>query len=169
MSGAALSPATHTASDVIRLLGLAPLAREGGYFRRTMESEHRLPGSDRRVCSAIYFLLTPAEFSALHTVDADETWCFHAGDAVELLELSPAGGGRRTRLGLDWAAGEVPQRAVFAGHWQGARLADGGSWALVTCVVAPEYREAGFVLGQRTELLAQAPEFAEEICRLTRP
>jgi len=170
MSGAPLSPATHSAEEVIRHLGLAPLAREGGYFRRTVESELRVPGSDRRVCSAIYFLLTPAGFSALHTVDADEVWCFHVGDPVEMLHLPPAGvgQGQRVRLGLDWAAGEVPQHAVPAGHWQGARLAPGGRWALVTCVVVPEYRDEGFVLGERAALTAAFPEWEKEIAALIR-
>lgn len=170
MTAAPLSPATHSAEEVIRALGLAPLAREGGFFRRTMESAQRVPGSDRRVCSAIYFLLTPEGFSALHTVDADETWCFHAGDPVELLHLPPNGHGpgRQVRLGLDWGKGEVAQHAVPAGDWQGARLIPGGRWALVTCVVAPEYRDEGFVLGKRDELVAAFPAWTEQVKALTR-
>lgn len=163
-----LSPATHSAAEVIARLGLVPLPSEGGFFRRTMESAQRVPGSDRRVCSAIHFLVTPEGFSALHTVDADETWCFHAGDAVELLHLDRQGGGRVVTLGPQAGAGEVFQHTVPLGEWQGARLRPGGRWALVTCVVAPEYRDEGFVLGTRAELTARWPAWAAEIAALTR-
>jgi predicted cupin superfamily sugar epimerase len=163
-----LSPATHSAAEVIARLGLAPLPREGGFFRRTMESAQRVPGSDRRACSAIYFLLTPENFSAVHAVDADETWCFHAGDAVELLHLDAQGGGRVVTLGPRAAAGESWQHTVPAGEWQGARLRSGGRWALVTCVVAPEYRDEGFVLADRAALTAQFPAWAGLIAALTR-
>lgn len=136
MAGGALSPATHSAEEVIRLLGLAPLPGEGGFFRRTMASESFVPGTQRRSCSAILFLLTPESFSALHTVDADETWCFHVGDAVELITLTSEGEARGVRLGLAVGEGETPQFTVPAGQWQGACLAGAGRWALVSCVVA---------------------------------
>lgn len=163
-----LSPDRHTAQEVIRRLNLAPLPTEGGWFRRTAESELRVPGSDRRACSAIYFLVTPEGFSALHRVDAVETWCFHAGDPLELLVLPEGGAGRLVTLGADLAAGQTWQEMVPARAWQGARLRAGARWGLVSCVVAPEYRPDGFVLGARAELMAAYPGFAAEIAGLTR-
>lgn len=164
-----LAPETHSADDVIRLLKLAPLPSEGGWFRRVAESELRLPGGERRACSAIYFLVTPEGFSALHRVDAVETWCFHAGDAIELLVLGDErGSGQLVTLGTDLAAAETLQLMVPAGAWQGARLKAGGRWGLVSCVVAPEYRESGFELGGRAELTADFPRFAAAIGALTR-
>ncbi len=160
----AFTPATHAAAAVIRALALAPLPREGGYFRRTYESAARVPGSDRRACSAILYLVAPDAFSALHAVDADETWCFHAGDPLELLHLRADGGGAAVRLGPAGAW----QHVVPAGDWQGARLVPGGRWALVTCVVAPEYRDAGFTLGDRSALAAAFPAWADAVARYTR-
>ncbi|MBX3735937.1 MAG: cupin domain-containing protein [Candidatus Didemnitutus sp.] len=169
MKSSPLSPETHTAEDVIRLLNLAPLPGEGGWFRRTAESELRVMGGGRRACSAIYFLVTPEVFSALHRVDAVETWCFHVGDPIELLVLdAQPGAGRRVALGLDFTVGQVLQEMVPAGAWQGARLRAGGRWGLVSCVVAPEYVERGFALGVRAELTASHPAFAAEIAALTR-
>lgn len=160
----AFSPATQAAAEVIRALALAPLPREGGHFRRTYESAARVPGSDRRACSAILYLVTPESFSALHAVDADETWCFHAGDALDLLHLRPAGGGGVVALG----PGGAWQHTVPAGDWQGARLRAGGRWALVSCVVAPEYRDEGFTLGDRDALAAAFPAWADAVARFTR-
>ena len=39
-----LSLETHTAAEVAQLLQLAPLQQEGGYFRRTAESDVLRPG-----------------------------------------------------------------------------------------------------------------------------
>lgn len=164
-----LSPETHTAEDVIRLLNLAALPTEGGWFRRVAESELRVPGIARRACSAIYFLVTPQGFSALHRVEAVETWCFHAGDPIELLVLGNAPQERAlVTLGTDLAAGHTCQEMVPADAWQGARLKAGGRWGLVSCVVAPEYLQSGFTLGERAALTAAFPGFAAEIAALTR-
>lgn len=169
MKSRPLSPETHTAEDVIRLLALSPLPSEGGWFRRMAESELRVPGGERRACSAIHFLVTPTGFSALHRVDAVETWCFHAGDPIELLVLeSDRGAGKLVTLGADLGAGHALQAMVPAGAWQGARLRASGRWALVSCVVAPEYLDSGFELGDRMALAAAFPAFAAEIVALTR-
>jgi predicted cupin superfamily sugar epimerase len=163
-----LSPETHTAEEVARLFQLAPLEPEGGYFRRTAEAELILPGTDRRAWSVIYFLVTPAGFSALHRLDTDEIWSFLAGDPLESLRLAPDGSGKVVQLGLDPAAGEVPLDVVRAGTWQGTRLGQDGRWALVSCVVAPEFRWSDFVLGDRAALTAAYPAFGGEIRALTR-
>jgi predicted cupin superfamily sugar epimerase len=141
MDGRPLSPATHTAAEVARLLRLAPLDQEGGYFRRT---------------------------AALHRLATDEIWCFHAGDALESLRLRPDGGGEWVKLGLDFAAGERAQDVVPAQTWQGTRLAPGGRWALVSCVVVPEFVWGEFELGERAALTTAWPAFAEAIEALTR-
>jgi uncharacterized protein len=168
MTTANLSPDTHTAEEVARMLRLEPLEPEGGFFRRTAEASSVLPGTDRRAYSVIYFLITPAGFSAMHKLQTDETWCFHGGDGLESLRLLPNGVGKLVKLGLDVAAGETPQDIVPADAWQGTRLRAGGRWALVSCVVAPEFRWSDFVLGERAALTTAYPEFADEIRGLTR-
>lgn len=163
-----LHPDTHTAEEVARLLDLKPLDQEGGFFRRSAEAASILPDSGRLAYSVIYFLITPAGFSALHKLETDETWCFHCGDGLESLRLPPGGTGKVVKLGLDLAAGETPQDVVPAGVWQGTRLRPGGRWALVSCIVAPEFRWSDFTLGDWRELAAAYPVFAQEIMALTR-
>jgi predicted cupin superfamily sugar epimerase len=162
-----LSPDHLTAWDVVRLLKLGPLDQEGGYFRRTGESSTILPDG-RRAWSMIYSLVTPEGFSALHRLAQDELWCFHAGDPLESLRLRPDGQGEWVKLGLNLAAGERPQDMVPAKTWQGTRLAAGGRWALVTCIVAPEFQWTGFELGSREALIAEYSAHAEDIRALTR-
>lgn len=165
-----LSPDQYSAAEVARLLELQPLDQEGGYFRRTAESDGRVPGTTRRSYSVIYFLVTPQGFSALHRIETDEVWCFHAGDPLESLRLAPDGNGRWVRLGLNLAEGETPQDIVPAGVWQGTRLRPGGGgrWALVSCVMAPEFQWSEFTLGEAGPLAAQYPAFAADIRALTR-
>ena len=72
------------------------------------------------------------------------------------------------KLGLNPAAREQPQDVVPARVWQGTRLAPGGRWALVSCVVAPEFHWADFELGAREPLVLAYPAWTEDIRALTR-
>lgn len=167
---------------MIAALELSPLPREGGFFRQTWTSRHAFAagGHDGQVAaSAIYFLLTSHDFSALHRLRGDEVWLFHGGDPVEHVQLDPATAGARTvRLGGDVLGGELPQCVVPAGTWQGARLAGwpaGGlaeevpcGWALLSCIMAPAWDERDFELGERAALERQFPAAEELIRALTR-
>lgn len=171
-----LDPATWPAAAVAAALGLEPLPLEGGWYRRTYASELVLPAGSlpsiysgpRRSGSAIFALLTPEGFSAMHRLVSDEVWCFHAGDPLESLRLHPDGSGEWVVLGLDLAKGWRPQDVVPAHVWQGTRLRAGGRWALVSCVVTPEFVWDDFELGEREALRERYPAFAEGIAALTR-
>lgn len=142
---------------MIELLGLEPLAGEGGQWAQTWRDGHS---------SAIYFLLRPGDFSALHRLGGVELWHHYAGAAVEMLLLEPGGTVLRPRLGVDLAAGERPVIAVEAGTWMAASTT--GSWSLVGTTMAPPFDDASFELGDRAALSAAYPEAAAEIARLTR-
>lgn len=158
------------AKKIVAHLGLEPLPNEGGWFRQTWQSAVKLAGG-RATGGAIYFLVTPADFSALHRLKTEEVWLFHAGDALDHVILDSQGSTLRvTRLGGDVLAGDVPQLVVAGGTWQGARLAAGGSngWALLSCVMAPAWGEREFELGERAALSAEFPQAREQIETLTR-
>src|SRR5262245_29385714 len=83
----------EAARQVIAALGLEPLPHEGGHFRQTSHSA---------TASAIYFLITPQDFSALHRLVQDEIWHFYAGDTAEQVQLDPQSGSLRvTRMSAD--------------------------------------------------------------------
>ena len=158
------------AQKIIAKLGLAPLPNEGGWFRQTWQSPAMFrPG--RAASSAIYFLVTPEDFSALHRLKTEEVWLFHAGDGLEHVMLDPADGAVRVaRLGGDVLAGEVPQLVVPGGVWQGARLAaeSAREWALLSCTMAPAWDEKEFELGKREALAREFPAARGKIAALTR-
>lgn len=164
-----------TAQQIIDRLQLVPLTIEGGYYRETYRSALTVPGAalpaeyngDRNVSTAIYYLLTPDTFSLIHRVKSDEVFHFYAGDPVEMLQLWPDGAARRVIIHNDLIAGHEPQLIVPAGVWQGCRLVQGGQWALMGCTVAPGFDYADYEAGDRTELTAAYPTFAEMIAALT--
>jgi predicted cupin superfamily sugar epimerase len=163
-------PTMTEVEQLIARFGLQRLPAEGGWFARTWTGA--IIPTDRGPCPAgtcILYLLTDVDFSALHRLQSDEVWHFHRGDAVELLRLDPATEkGGWTRLGSNFLAGEAPQAVVPAGWWQGARLAAGGKWALLGCMMAPGWDDADFELGARASLLAAFPRWTDAVSALTR-
>lgn len=164
-----------TADELIRRLGLVPHPKEGGFFRETYRADDTWPasalparyGNDRRASTAIYYLLTPTTFSALHRLRSDEIFHFYLGGPVRMLQLLPDGSGRTVVLGPDLLAGQQLQVVVPHGIWQGSMLDAGGEFALLGCTVAPGFEYADYETGDRQQLLAQYPAFADTITRLT--
>jgi predicted cupin superfamily sugar epimerase len=126
-------------------------------------------GSERRASTAIYYLLTPSTFSALHRLQSDEVFHFYVGGSVRMLQLLPDGTGRTIVLGPDLMAGQQVQAVVPRGIWQGSILEPGGAFALLGCTVAPGFEYADYETGTRLQLAAQYPAFAELIAKLTLP
>ena len=62
----------------------------------------------------------------------------------------------------------IVKRTIAAGSWFGAAVADGGSFELVGCTVAPGFDFRDFELGERTALVRRYPQHRALIERLTR-
>lgn len=154
-----------TAREIIDLLDLQPLPREGGFYHETYRSALHLPGG-KSASTAIYYLLTPESCSALHRLPADEVYHFYQGDPVELLLLGP-GVGEVVTLGPDLASGQRPQFVVPTGTWQGSLLAAGGAFALMGTTMAPGFDFSDYEPADRDALTGAYPAFAERIARLT--
>ncbi len=168
-----------TADELIELLGLEPLPKEGGFYRETFRSPRRLPAGsmgseyagERNALTAIYFLVTPASPSAWHILPSDEVFLWHGGAPVRMLRLPPTGPAEPITLGVDFATGQRPQAVVPGGVWQGCRLEDGAGpgWALLSCLVAPGFDFADFHVAtpaEVAELAARFPGHAAEVERL---
>lgn len=162
-----------TAQEIIDLLQLELLPHEGGYFRQTYQAAERiapaaLPARYHQpmaLSTAIYFMLTPAVFSAMHRLPSDEVYHFYLGDPVEMLLLHPDGRGETFTLGTDLLSGMRPQKVVPPAVWQGLCLRPGGphGFALIGTTMAPGFEWDGFELGDRAALLAGYPDFTEMI------
>ena len=158
------------------LLGLTPHPVEGGYFNETYRSDEQLPaaalppryGAPRALGTAIYYLLTPDTFSALHRLASDEIFHFYLGDPVEMLQLHPDGSHHVVLIGPDLEAGQRPQVIVPRHIWQGARLIPGGRHALLGTTVAPGFDYTDYETAQRPHLLTTHPQARNLITALTR-
>jgi predicted cupin superfamily sugar epimerase len=176
------------AAEIIRRLDLRPLPHEGGYYRETYRSADLVPGAtavaavfdpqarlqqpwhteDKAVSTAIYYLLTPDTFSALHRLPTDEVFHHYLGGPVHMLQLLPDGRGQMVVLGSDLRAGERPQVIVPRGVWQGSFLGPGRAFALLGTTMAPGFDFSDYEAGDRAALCARYPDFAALIHQLTR-
>jgi predicted cupin superfamily sugar epimerase len=165
-----------SAKEIQQSLNLQPLPIEGGYFVETYRSkfaliQQSLPSGycgERSLSTAIYYMLTPDSFSAIHRLRGDEVYHFYLGDPVEMLVLKPDGRGETVVIGPDIGSGMRLQHVVPAGAWQGSRLAPGGKFALMGTTMSPGFDPADFEIGSRDELSARYPHYAALIAILTR-
>jgi predicted cupin superfamily sugar epimerase len=165
-----------TAEQVRELLKMQPLPVEGGLFAdayrsKDVVSKEALPAGypgERPISTAIYYMLTPDTFSALHRLPGDEVYHFYLGDPVEMLQLKPNGTGEAVLLGQNIASGMRLQHVVPGGTWQGSRLAPGGKFALMGNTMAPGFDPQDYEAGKRAELVAQYPQYSALITWLTR-
>jgi len=163
------------AQQIIDRLQLQPHPKEGGFFRETYRSAYAFSssampvryGADRSAGTAIYYLLTPETFSAMHRLKTDEIFHFYAGDPVRMLQLLPDGRGKEVIIGSDVLAGHEPQVVVPSGVWQGSCLVEGGEYALLGCTVAPGFDYGDYEHGSRESLIEQHMNFEKLITRLT--
>ena len=144
-----------SAPEVIATLGLEYLDGEGVWFRLLWRTDHG---------NAIYGLLTPEDFSALHVLREDEAWVHVAGAPARMLLLHPGGAHESPVLGTDVGAGHVPVLRVPAGTWQGSRTC--GAWTLVACTLAPPF--SGFTLAGADTDLSEWDAAADAIAELVR-
>lgn len=159
---------------LIARLALVPHP-EGGFYRETWRAGEAIPeaalpprfAGPRAFGTAILFLLPAGSFSALHRIAGDELWCFHLGDPLVVHTLDDDGRRADLLLGPD-PARHALQAVVPHGVTFGARVAPGGAWSLVSCVVTPGFDFADFTMPSRAELLARFPDHAALVSELTR-
>ena len=165
-----------SAKEIQELLKLKPLRVEGGYFVETYRSEfalaqRSLPSGyrgERPLSTAIYYMLTPDTFSAMHRLKGDEVYHFYLGDSVEMLVLKRDGTGETIVIGPDVVSGMRLQHVVPGGAWQGSRLAPDGKFALMGTTMSPGFDPDDCEEGMRDELSVQYPHYAALIATLTR-
>ena len=159
--------------ELINLLKLDTLPREGGFFKQHYASTDKIDSASlssryenegvRALSGAIYYLITPDNLSTMHKLRTDEMWHFYYGDSAEQLCLYPDGHFDLIKIGVHFAAGERPVHNTPAGVWQGTRLAEGGRYALFGTTMAPMYDESDFIIGKREELTTLYPDASELI------
>jgi len=159
-----------TAEEVIEALGLAPLPREGGWYRETWR------GGDNRFVeptafpprsagTAIYYLLKAGEHSRLHRLASTELYFHHAGSPLGMLILDDRSypSGRQITLGPDFGRGQLPQLVVPAGAVHGSRPLGAAGWTLVSTVMVPGFDTSDYSEPEIKALILRYPNHKLEI------
>lgn len=164
----------YTAQEVIKRLELIPLPEEGGFYRETFRSQVfvKSPSGDfpdgRIASTAIFYLVTPTDFSALHRISSEEVFHFYAGDPVEMIQIDENSQLSKITMGSDFMNGQQLQVVVPRGVWQSLRLKEGGKWALLGTTVAPGFEFIDFEVAKKDALIEQHPNHCELIMRNVR-
>jgi len=158
-----------TPNQIIRMLGLLPLPREGGWYRETW----RLPGSPGLIsgdkcqssATAIYYLLTPGQHSKLHRLPKPEMYFYHAGAPLQLLVLDEDyfPDGREIVVGPNLELGHVPQFEVPGGAIHGSRPLGDPGWSLVSTVMVPGFEPNDYNEPDIEFLIQKYPLFSYKI------
>ena len=152
-----MSDNEKTSEEISKILGLEPLPLEGGMWAQTLKDENS---------TAIYYLLTKNNFSAMHKLESVEVYHYYAGAPAKMLLLDSSGKVEEPVLGSDLDSGHRPQIIVEPGVWQGSKTT--GEWTLLGTTMAPPYSQEMFQLADREELLNGWPDSKEKIYELTR-
>ncbi len=139
---------------------------EGGYYSETYRSEMDIPGKNRQLMTAIYFLLPSEQVSKFHRIKSDELWFFHSGSPL-LVHTLTNDGHTVYKVGNNLKEGQSPQLLVPKNTVFGSSVSEPNSYSLVSCVVAPGFDFEDFELFQSSDLLPIYPHCKEIISRLT--
>ena len=160
---------------IITSFGLEPHV-EGGWFRRTFQSDQQLNKNSltncftgtRYVTTSIIYLLPKGEFSAFHSLLQYETWHFYSGDPIIVHWFNDQGILESQILGTNYEKGEIPQLTIKPNTYFAAELAPKSEYAFVGCTVSPGFDYEDFTLAKRKALLQLYPDYAPIIKRLTK-
>jgi len=142
---------------IVDLLGLEPLPDEGGMWSQVLIDADS---------TAIFYLLSGDDFSALHRLPGTEIYHHYMGAPLALLLLHPDGSVTRPVLGTDLASGERPAIVVTGGVWQASHSL--GAWTLVGTTMSPPFDFDDLEMGDQRLLSEQYPSAVADIASKSR-
>ncbi|WP_444996433.1 cupin domain-containing protein [Aliikangiella sp. IMCC44359] len=130
-----------TKEEIIEKLKLELHLSEGGYFKRTYESELNIGecNSERKLLTSIYYMLTNDNpIGYLHRNKSDIIHFYHLGSPIKYMIVTPEGKIVEKILGPDISQGERPQLIVKGGYWKASQLCS-GEYGLISEAVSPGF------------------------------
>ncbi|CAK8712092.1 DUF985 domain-containing protein [Candidatus Electrothrix laxa] len=154
-----------TPNDIITLLNLEPHPTEGGYFRRTYESDLRYDteNGSRKILTSIYYMLTkdsPVGF--LHKNKSDIIHFHQLGAPIKYMIVSPNGVLSEKILGPNIAHGETLQLLVPGGWWKASRIC-AGDYALISEAVSPGFEYADNEIATEDQIQQFSPQLKPQL------
>ena len=142
-------------NTIINQLELEAHPIEGGYFRRTYESDIAVEVNDhrRKLLTSIYYLLTDdSPIGYLHKNKSDIVHYFHSGAPMNYLLVSPSGECMTKVLGNDLECGQRPQLLVPGGLWKASWIDEGEDHSLISEAVSPGFEYSDNILAATSDL-----------------
>ena len=155
----------HEIKAIVEKLKLQPHP-EGGFYAETYRSTESTVGQERKLMTAIYFLLTSNNVSRFHRIKSDEMWFFHAGSPL-IVHTLDENGHTENKVGLNLLNDEQPQFLVKKDTIFGSSVQSENGYSLVSCTVSPGFEFSDFELFTKEALLPLFPEHEAIISRLT--
>jgi len=156
----------ENAKQIIATLQLEP-HREGGYFKRTFQADHRpllkTESGDRFCMTSIYYLLSKDKpVSCFHQNKSDIMHVFHGGQAMTYYLIDEDGNLEIKKLGSDTSKDEHLQFVVKGGIWKASELCqqaeDRYDFGLLTEVVVPGFDYQDSTLASKAMLQQSFPK-----------
>lgn len=154
-------------TQLIKQLSLQPHI-EGGYYRRTYQSELLTADHSRHIVSSIFYMLTddsPVGF--LHKNESDILHFFHGGSALHYYLIHPNGRLQRIVLGDRPDLGQQLQFVVKAGCWKATELPE-GQYGLISEAVAPGFDYQDMELATESRIKTLFPDLWADIGRFVK-
>ena len=156
---------------IIEKLHLEPHPSEGGYFRRTYESDLNIREDDssRKLLTSIYYMLTSdSPIGYLHRNKSDIIHYHHLGAAIKYIIITPDGKMEEKILGSDIANGELPQLIVKGGDWKASQLCS-GEYGLISEAVSPGFDYQDNEMANPEVISLLNPELMSRLDQYIRP
>ncbi len=147
---------------------------EGGYFRRTYQSDDRprvtLPGTEgtegeRYMLTSIFYMLTSqSPIGHMHLNKSDIVHYYHLGDPLLYTMIYPDGRLEQVVMGSDPTKGQLLQLTVKGDVWKTSQLLPGThGYGLISEAVAPGFDYADMTLGTEDMMRSQFPQHWQAI------
>ena len=149
---------TAEVQSIIHALKLEPHI-EGGYFRRTYESEQR--AASNCYGTSIYYLLTAqSPIGHLHCNQSDIIHYYHSGAPIKYTLVDAEGTLSQIILGNNIANGELPQLLVKGGIWKASELLSNNNapYGLISEAVIPGFDYQDMQLASSDDLHLRWPQ-----------
>ncbi|MCW5212139.1 cupin domain-containing protein [Desulfobulbus sp. TB] len=156
-----------TSNDIITLLNLEPHPTEGGYFRRTYQSDLscNTENGSRMILTSIYYMLTQkSPGGVLHRNKSDILHYHHLGASIKYTLVSPNGVLFEKILGPNIANGETLQLLVPGGWWKASQLCEGkADYGLISEAVSPGFEYTDNEIATEEQVQQLFPEVALQL------
>lgn len=152
-------------AELIQTLQLLRHPHEGGYFKRTYESDLTVSNATekRKLLSTIYYMLTDdSPHGFMHRNKSDIVHFHQLGAAIRYWVISADGEMSEYYLGPDISKGHQLQMIVKGGDWKISQLCE-GEYALIGEAVTPGFEYSDNEIATRAQVSSLFPHLLARI------